>query len=99
MPAFKCPSCRQETISLTQKYLLGWWRTTTCPQCGARVAAFPWTLMVLFFFHIWNVIWWAGLYHFNGELYYFFWMALFWVLIELANIYMMPLATLRRRTE
>lgn len=99
MPAFKCPSCREETISLKQKYLLGWWMTTTCSHCGARVAAFPWTLTLLFFAYVWNVIWWFGLYHFNGGLHYFLYMALFWVLLDVTNVFFMPLASLRRKTE
>lgn len=96
---FKCPSCRAETISLKDKYRLGWWLTTTCSQCGARVAAFPWTLMLVSFTYVWNVIWWFGLYHFNGGLHYFIYMAICWVLLDLANIYLMPLASLRRKTE
>lgn len=99
MPVFKCPSCHEETISLKDKLRLGWWMTTTCRHCGARVAAFPWTLMVLFFFHVWNVIWWFGLYHFKGGLDYFLYMAIGWLLLDLFNIYFMPLASLRRSTE
>ena len=95
--AFKCPSCREETISLKQKYLLGWWMTTSCSQCGARVAAFPWTLMLLFFFYTWNVVWWSGMAYYDGSYHYLIYMAICWVFIDLANIYLMHLASLRKK--
>lgn len=99
MPLFRCPCCREATIPLRDKYRLGWWLTTTCSNCGARLAAFPWTLMLLFFFYLWNVIWWFGLYHFNGGSHYFIYMVICWALLDLANIYLMPLCTLRRKAE
>lgn len=99
MPAFKCPNCQAESISLKDKFRLGWWMTTTCNQCDTRVAAFPWTLMLLFFLHVWNVIWWLGLYHFKGGAEYFIYLAICWLLLELTNVFFMPLCSLRRKTE
>ncbi len=99
MPSFKCPSCHEETLSLGQKYRLGWWMTTHCSPCGARITAFPWTLMALYCLYIWNVVWWLGQYIFNGGLVNFIYMAIGWLLIDLINLYFMPLATLRRKEE
>jgi len=95
--AFKCPSCREQTISLKQKYLLGWWMTTTCGGCGARIAAFPWTLMALFFLYVWNVVWWVGMIHYTGSYHYLIYMAVIWVLLDLINVYLMPMASLRKK--
>ncbi len=99
MHRFKCPSCQEESISIKDKFRLGWWLTTRCGQCETRVAAFPWTLMLLFFLHTWNVIWWFGLYHFEGGGQYLLYMGIGWVLIELINLFFMPLCSLRRKTE
>lgn len=97
MASFKCPSCKEETLSLFDKYRLGWWMTTSCSHCGARIAAFPWTLMVLFFFYVWNVVWWAGMVNFNDSFHYLIYMAVIWVLIDLVNIYFMPLSALKSK--
>ncbi len=99
MASFKCPACQENTLTFKDKYRLGWWMTTHCNSCGARIAAFPWTLMVLFFFYVWNVIWWAGMAHFNHSYHYFAYMLVGWILLDLANLYMMPLCTLRQKSK
>lgn len=94
--AFKCPHCREETILLTQKYRLGWWMTSTCNACGGRIGVFPWTLMIITMFHVWNVLWWVGLVHFNDSYHYLIYLAICWILIDLINLYFMPLCRLRK---
>lgn len=95
--AFKCPHCREETLSLKDKYRLGWWMTATCPNCGGRIAAFPWTLLLLTMVYVWNVLWWVGLINFNESYHYLIYLAISWVLLDLVNLYFMPLARLRKK--
>ncbi|MFC1751169.1 hypothetical protein ACFL2V_20485 [Pseudomonadota bacterium] len=99
MASFKCPSCNESTLSLIDKYRLGWWMTTHCNNCGVRIAAFPWTLMLIFFFYVWNVVWWAGLVNFNHSYHYLIYMVVCWVVIDLANIYLMPLSALKPKAK
>ena len=99
MANFKCPSCKEQTISLKEKFLMGWWATTNCSNCEARVAAFPWVLMLISGMHVWNVIWWIAFIMFNDSYHYLIYMAICWVLIELINLYFMPLVTLRKKVE
>ena len=54
--AFQCPACQQESISYTQKFLLGKWATTHCAACGARLCAHPVVLAILYFLYIWDVM-------------------------------------------
>lgn len=97
MARFKCPSCKDDSISLKQKFLMGWWAITHCPNCDARIAAFPWVLMLISGLHLWNIVWWTGLFVFKGGYIYFVYMAVCWVLIELINLYFNPSATLRKK--
>lgn len=75
---------------------MGFWGVKHCPSCGARVAAFPWTLTLLSMFYVWNVLWWVGLIHFNDSYHYLIFMALCWVLLDLFNVYFMPLASFKQ---
>jgi len=77
---------------------MGWWMTTHCPQCQARVAAFPWLLMLVSFAYVWNVVWWTGMIMFEQSAHYLIYMAICWVLLDLANLYFVPLVTLRKNT-
>lgn len=76
---------------------MGFWGVKHCSACGARVAAFPWTLMLLSFLYVWNVIWWVGLIHFNDSYHYLIYMAVCWIALDLINIYFMPLASFKQR--
>ena len=53
--------------------------------------------MVLFFLYTWNVIWWSGLIYYKESYHYLIYMAIIWVLLDLANVYFMPLASLRKK--
>ncbi len=98
MANFKCPCCKEQSLSLKNKFFMGWWGTCNCDQCEARVAAFPWVLMLISGLHVWNIIWWVGLVFFKESYHYLVYMAVGWVLIELLNLYFIPLVTLRKRT-
>lgn len=97
MARFKCPNCKQETLSTIDKYRLGLWMTVTCDQCGARITALPLLLMLLWFFHAWNIIWWSALVYLNHSLHYLIFMVICWASLEAININLMPLATLRAK--
>ena len=56
----------------------------------------PWVLMLISGLHVWNVIWWTGLFVFKGGYIYFLYMAVCWLVIELISIYFNPSATLRK---
>jgi len=71
--------------------------TANCEQCEARVAAFPWVLMLVSFAHVWNIIWWGGLVMFDDSLHYLLYMVAGWIALELVNLYFIPLATLRKK--
>lgn len=93
--AFKCPHCRAQSVSLKDKYKLGWWMTVSCPNCGGRIAAFPWTLLIMTMLYVWNLMWWVGLINFNHSYHYLIYLAICWVLLDLINIFFMPLARLK----
>ena len=99
MASFKCPSCREETLSLKDKYRLGWWLTTTCSNCGARIAAFPWVLMIIFFFYTWNVVWWVALAILKGGPIYLLYMIPGWLFLDYLNISFAPLAKLKDKPQ
>ncbi|MBI3773155.1 MAG: hypothetical protein HY272_10720 [Gammaproteobacteria bacterium] len=96
MAKFKCPRCKALVFSWQDKYRMGFWGVKHCSGCNARVAAFPWTLVLLSFLYVWNVVWWAALIHFNHSYHYLIFMALCWVLLDLLNVYFMPLASFKQ---
>lgn len=97
MAAFKCPHCREETLSLKDKYRLGWWATLNCSKCGGRVAAFPWVLLMMTMLYVWNLLWWVGMMNFKHSYHYLGYLVLCWVLLDLINIYFMPLCRLKKK--
>lgn len=97
MAAFKCPHCGEQSISLTQKYRLGWWAVVNCKQCDGRVAAFPWVLMMLTMTYLWNVLWWIGLANFEHSYHYLFFMIPCWLLLDFFNLYFIPLCRLKKK--
>ena len=99
MAAFKCPHCHNLSITLKDKYRLGWWGITTCSQCGGRVAVFPWVLMILTMLYIWNVLWWVGLVNFNHSYHHLGYMVICWLLLDLFNLYFMPLCRLKKKEQ
>lgn len=94
---FPCPRCREDCISYKDKYLAGLWRTISCPRCGARLCANPWILMFLHMTYVWNVLWFYGLYHFEGDPIYFLYMAIGWLVLDVLNLQLVPLSAMRNR--
>jgi len=94
---FKCPHCGDATVPLRDKVKTSLWAAVHCGACGGRIAAYPWILAGVYFAHAWNVMWWVGLYHFNGKPVYFAYMALLWAVIEGLSVRFVPLARLRAR--
>lgn len=97
MRRFRCPRCGQDGISFKDKYYAGLWLTVVCSQCGARLCAQPWFMAVGYMIYFWAIAWfvmWALLEHSWLPILY---MLPVWALLDLLNIYFMPLAVLRSR--
>jgi hypothetical protein len=94
---FTCPNCRENSISIKNKYLAGWWKPITCPNCSRKLSAFPWLLMALDMVYVWNVMWFYGLYHFDLDHspVYFVYMAVCWVILDVLNVQFMPLSIMK----
>lgn len=99
MAAFNCPHCHEPSISLKQKYRLIWWGTINCDSCDGRVAVFPWVLILMTMLHVWNIMWWIGMTHFNDSYHYLAYMLICWILIDLFSLYFMPLCRLKKKTQ
>lgn len=95
MRQFTCPSCKKESIPLVDKYRAGMWRVIHCPDCGARLCAQPWLMMLGSMIYLWVAAWfgfWAWLDHSILPLLY---LVPAWLLLDYLNINYMPLAPLR----
>ncbi len=99
MPKFHCPRCKQPTLSMKDKYLIGWWKTANCGGCGARITAYPILLMIYSFLYVWNIIWWVGMAQFNDSLHYLIYMAVIWLLLDFFNIQLIPLAAMKDKAK
>ena len=73
--------------------------TTICSKCGSRIAAFPWTLLMLNMVYVWNVLWWVGMINFNHSYHYLIYLMICWILLDLINVYFMPLCRLKKKAE
>ena len=94
---FTCPACRQDTINYKSKYLTGLWQTIHCEQCGAKLTAYPWLLLGLHMIYVWNVLWFTGLYVLDGQdPLNFLYMAIMWVVLDVMNLQLVPLAVMRK---
>lgn len=95
---FTCPACQKDTISIKSKYLAGLWRPIRCGQCGAKLTAYPWLLMGLHMVYVWNVLWFFGLYVLDGkDPINFLYMAMAWVVLDVLNLQLIPLAVMRKQ--
>jgi DNA-directed RNA polymerase subunit RPC12/RpoP len=95
MKRYTCPSCKTESIPLTDKYRAGQWRVIHCPHCNARLCAQPWVLMVGWMIYVWAAAWfgfWAWLEHTWLPLLY---LIPVWLLLDFLNVTLMPLAVMR----
>ncbi len=99
MANFKCPHCHEETLSLKDKYRMGMWFTAYCANCNSRLAAFPWILMLIHFLYVWNVIWFVALVYFNDGYIYLLYMVIVWGVLDLLNVYYVPLVKLKAKKE
>ena len=96
MLMYKCPHCEAPSIPLKSKYWAGQWGTIHCKNCMARLCVYPWLLAGLYFFYVWNVVWWFGMYHFTNNYYYLAVLILGWIVLDLINLAFLPLALMRR---
>lgn len=95
---FACPRCQEDTISFRDKYLAGVWRVISCPQCAARLTAYPILLLMIHMAYVWNILWFFGLYYFERDFIYFAYMAMGWIILDFLNVQLIPLALLKNKT-
>lgn len=95
---FACPRCQEDTISFRDKYLAGVWRVIACPQCDARLTAYPILLLMIHMAYVWNILWFFGLYYFERDFIYFAYMAIGWIILDFLNVQIIPLAVLKNKT-
>ncbi len=100
---FPCPNCEKNTISLKSKLLAGYWKVIFCPSCNARLSAHPIFLPLLNFVYVWDVFWFFGLYYLDRspidlsrDPIYFVYMVIGWILLDLLNLVLIPLAIMKR---
>lgn len=97
MRHFTCPRCHNETIPLKDKYRASYWINIYCAGCGARLAANPYLMSLLWGVYVWDVVWFYGLWHFIGNPIYFLWMVVGWLFLDVMNVMFMPFVVLRKR--
>jgi len=94
---FKCPHCGKDTISLAQKYRLGYWLTHICSNCSGRSSANPYLLAVLSLAYMWDVLWFTTMYLYTHKPMHLLYMVIGWLIIDAINIQFMPLSRLKKR--
>lgn len=96
---FQCPHCEQPSVSLKDKYLLGIWLTRRCRNCHARLSANPFFLGIIDMLYVWDVCWFGGLYFFDPDPYYFLYMAIGWLFLDVMNVAFVSLSVLAEPEE
>lgn len=91
-----CPSCEKDTISWKTKYLVGFWFTTHCLNCNAKLTAMPIPLALFQILYVWNVGWFSGIYWFTREPINFVYMTILWIILDILNVKYIPLSVMRR---
>lgn len=94
--AYPCPSCKKETISHKNKYLMGLWLLKTCPDCGARLCANPYLMFGIYFVYLWNFFWWPVIAYLTGNLLYLIPLVVIWLLLDYINVRYMPLLCMKK---
>lgn len=95
MKFYDCPSCKQATIPVKDKYFAGIWRIIHCEGCGARLCANPYLMALGWMIYIWAAAWfgfWAYLTHSLAPLIY---LVPVWLFLDFLNINLMPLSIMR----
>ena len=100
MKSFKCPKCKEASISPRDKYRAGIWKIIFCPHCGARLCGNPVLMALAYMLYVWAFAWfifWALLEHTWLPLLY---LLPVWLLLDFLNLRLMPLSVMRpRKTE
>lgn len=96
MTMYRCPHCKNECVSLRQKFLAGKWIDVICPSCGGRSCAYPVLLAVLYFFYTWDVMLFGYITVLEKSVFYCGVMIAGWAFLEVCNLYI-PLAAMKAR--
>jgi hypothetical protein len=91
---YKCPRCKTRSISFKDKYKTGIWGEICCPNCKAKLCAWPWLLALIWVAYAWDVAWFSGLFYYTRNPMDFAYMIIVWLLIDAVNVSYMPLAVM-----
>lgn len=96
MPMYQCPLCKTASIPFKDKYKAGVWGDIYCPNCKAKLCAWPWLLALIWVAYAWDVAWFSGLFYYTRNPLDFVYMVLVWLLIDALNVSFMPLAVMKQ---
>jgi len=94
MQNLECPHCQKETITPKQRLQTGLWLNAICKACSGRMCAQPIVMAIVYFFHMWNVIFFGFMAIYEKSLGYFITMIIFWALLTWGAYYI-PLSRMR----
>ena len=97
MRKFACPSCKQPSITVKDKYLAGLWQVIECPNCRARLCAQPIIMAIAYGLYFWAIAWWSFTAYFEHSAEPLIYLVPTWLFLDFLNINLMPLAVMRQK--
>lgn len=97
MKYYKCPSCKQDSIPVKDKYFAGIWRVIHCPDCGARLCANPYLMALGWMIYVWAAAWFGFWAYLNNSLTPLIYLIPVWLFLDFLNINLMPLSVMRAK--
>lgn len=99
MSSYECPRCGEKSISPKAKYLAGKWSVIHCPNCGARLCAYPLLLAGFYVLYVWDVMWFAYMWRYTGNAMHLVYMVIVWIVLDFLNVKLMPLASMKAKSK
>jgi len=90
----ECPHCKKETIGPKDRFYTGLWLNVYCPECNGRMCAQPLVMVAVYFFHMWNVIFFGFMTIYEQSVVYFAIMIAGWIVLSITAYYI-PMTRLR----
>lgn len=97
MKHFPCPKCGQAAIPFRAKYLAGMWQVIHCPACQARLCANPIILALAWACYVWALAWFGFAAYLEHSYSYLIYLVPVWLILDLLNIYLVPLSAMKAR--
>ncbi len=95
MKSFPCPTCRQASIPVKDKYFASVWMSIRCTACGARLCAAPIVMTLLYFCYFWLAAWFITWAWMESSWIPILILIPLWLLVDFLSVLYMPLLTLR----